>query len=516
MKPRHRQILLLLGLVMFLVGLILAASHYRAKRAVASYKKQLLAAGEELTVDDLRPLRILPQQNGAEILRRAEKLLAVRDEVIGTNPPTAMSIVSPGRAMIRWAQTDVRSRQATNTWAEIEAALARNRGALDLLGMAAEKPGFDFELDYNLGIMVPLRHLMTFRDGARLLSAAAEAELREGDTAAALGHLRTPLALLRGLEDERTTISQLVRVAVTVTTLNTVWEFLQSPDVTGEQLQTLQQDLARLEFIQAAEKTLSMERAFTDTMLGQARKRSSSIRDMMIVANAFSGDDDEKAGDGKGKTSRSRAWGMKLREDAWRYWWSYPDQLALLRAGQILIEAARQVQAEERFDHALARQANRLAELRIPPFPNDHTAIEALDLRNLFSQSMLSNQKYLSRVMTIEAVRQLAVTAIALKRYQLRHGHLAADLAALAPEFLGGVPGDPVDGQPLRYRPNKDGSFLLYSIGEDGVDGGGDPRPANEASKSLYWGKGRDWVWPQAASAEEVEAFHRKMGEPNR
>ena len=43
------------------------------------------------------------------------------------------------------------------------------------------------------------------------------------------------------------------------------------------------------------------------------------------------------------------------------------------------------------------------------------------------------------------------------------------------PEFVPKVPLDPVDGQPLRYRRNADGTFLLYSVGENGKDDGGNP-----------------------------------------
>ena len=37
-------------------------------------------------------------------------------------------------------------------------------------------------------------------------------------------------------------------------------------------------------------------------------------------------------------------------------------------------------------------------------------------------------------------------------------------------QLLASVPLDAVDGQPLRYRRNADGTFSLYSIGENGVD----------------------------------------------
>ena len=104
----------------------------------------------------------------------------------------------------------------------------------------------------------------------------------------------------------------------------------------------------------------------------------------------------------------------------------------------------------------------------------------------------------------------MVITAIALKRYQLRHGALPSDLNALVPEFLSAVPRDPVDGKPLRYRLNPDGTFLLYSVGSDGMDNGGDPTPSG-SSKTFYWQRGRDWVWPQPATAQEVQDYYDNL-----
>src|SRR5262249_28063626 len=112
--------------------------------------------------------------------------------------------------------------------------------------------------------------------------------------------------------------------------------------------------------------------------------------------------------------------------------------------------------------------------------------------------------------------RQLTVTAIALKRFQLRHGSYPLDLNTLAPEFLSSVPHDPVDGQRLRYRLNQDGTFLLYSVGEDGEDNGGDPSPATHSNSYVGWLKGRDFVWPQPATPEEIAAYRQKVASHRR
>ncbi len=114
-------------------------------------------------------------------------------------------------------------------------------------------------------------------------------------------------------------------------------------------------------------------------------------------------------------------------------------------------------------------------------------------------------ESVLDRLLRMEATRQMAIAAIALKRYQLRHGVWPNDLKSLVPEFLSEVPRDPVDGQPLRYRLNADGTFLLYSIGSDDKDDGGDP---HFIGQSFYWMRARDWVWPQPATEKEIQDYY--------
>jgi hypothetical protein len=71
-----------------------------------------------------------------------------------------------------------------------------------------------------------------------------------------------------------------------------------------------------------------------------------------------------------------------------------------------------------------------------------------------------------------EASFTLARTAIACERYRLVHGKLPAKLDDLTPEFLAEPPLDPCNGKPLRYVDDARG-VQLYSVGADGVDGGG-------------------------------------------
>jgi hypothetical protein len=85
---------------------------------------------------------------------------------------------------------------------------------------------------------------------------------------------------------------------------------------------------------------------------------------------------------------------------------------------------------------------------------------------------------------TFEAKRDAAFAVIAMQAYRLEHGVWPAALADLVPSFLPSLPLDPFDGRPLRFVPasGTGGRPLVYSVGADGVDGGGVP-PTTRAGR---------------------------------
>ena len=203
---------------------------------------------------------------------------------------------------------------------------------------------------------------------------------------------------------------------------------------------------------------------------------------------------------------------------SWRWYSSYPDQLRALQGYEALLDGFCAVKAGQPFKLALSRQQARLAALDLPPHKEGAGRLfntSGPDLRTWFSDSVVSMDRVLHRVLAAEISRDLATTALALKRYQMRHGQYPSELSALVPELLASIPRDPVDGQPLRYHLKPDGSFLLYSIGEDGKDDGGDASPPGK-SDTLNWQRGRDVVWPSVATAEEVRAYQQKQAAKRR
>lgn len=87
-----------------------------------------------------------------------------------------------------------------------------------------------------------------------------------------------------------------------------------------------------------------------------------------------------------------------------------------------------------------------------------------------------------------------AQIACALERYRLAHGEYPETLDALVPQFMEAIPHDIIGGQPLHYRRTDDGKFLLYSVGWNEMDDGGQPSPQKGG---IDYTKG-DWVWPVA------------------
>lgn len=68
------------------------------------------------------------------------------------------------------------------------------------------------------------------------------------------------------------------------------------------------------------------------------------------------------------------------------------------------------------------------------------------------------------------------------------------------PEVTGPAFRDPMDARPLRYRPSPDDEgFLLYSVGTDGEDDGGNAGAEGGREPATTPFAGKDWVWPIVA-----------------
>jgi len=79
----------------------------------------------------------------------------------------------------------------------------------------------------------------------------------------------------------------------------------------------------------------------------------------------------------------------------------------------------------------------------------------------------------------------LARAELAARLFLLDQGRLPADLTSLVPQYLDRVPLDEFANAPLRSR-MADGALVIYSIGPDGEDNGGE----HKSFSMRYWDKG--------------------------
>ena len=506
----RNKIRLTVGIVFGVAILVPVIHHYQLRWALHSYVAELKSRGEPMDVAQVLPPPVPPEKNGADALRQADaafnETLRTKGSFFNTNSVYGMTPVAPGRAMIRWQQPDFRDSSGRVSWPEIAAAVDASANGFALLHQIIDKPAFDFQFNYGSGFdgfdMNKL-YLANSKRAAQRLGTAVLCDLQRGDTASAVTNLRTMLVLSKAMAGERLLISELVSMAIVQMTVTANWELLQSTNVTDEQLTQLQKDWADMDLIHSEENALAMESVMSRMTAEQWRNSNAKFQEYLNMGSEVNGFKVQKS-----FFDEIRAETVSFE---WRYWWSYPDELKMLKGHEILRETSRMIETNHSFQAAVTAQGKKMASLQVKA-ANDQSDMNSVDMHSILSQNILGLSAVHRKMEATEVARQVVMTAMALKRYQLKHGNYPPDLDSLVPEFAPAVPLDPVDGQPLRYRPNADGTFLLYSIGQNGVDNGGDPSIEKGVTGSnYYWQNSHalDWVWPQPATDDEILRYYK-------
>jgi len=522
---------ILIGAAVLLAVLIAAVMvhHHRVKGAAARYRAELFRLGEPLTWKEVIPPPLKADENSASRFMSLVGQLP-QTGVLASNYPITTEMVVPGKAMAGWAMPWVGApvfKDCSNSWEEALADYHTQAGELCEFHALTKHPDMDFRLDYSQTANLTIMHLAQLKQAAGRLCCGSACELRQGQPSAALSHLRAALALARERPQEPLLITELVRIAIAAIAGNATWDYLQAPGLNEEDLEGLQQDWSQLEFFGPMERAFLGERCFMLGTLAEMHESSAGFaRLTQGAALPFGGGAGGTPPNGlfeKGLSLAKEGWDrtkFSVAEGAWRVSWSHTDELRMLKGQQALTEVARTAAADGHASNALRLVAEFEQSGLIPGSSGESVWLGGASfaaLQTMFSDSVAGTDKAFTKALLGEVNARLATTAIALERYHLRYGHYPPDLNALVPDLLQGVPRDPADGAPLRYRPTSENGYLLYSVGEDLVDDGGNPlKPeAKGAGGNLWWGLGRDWVWAQPAAPSEVEAWWRDELERN-
>jgi len=504
-----------------LAALLIPLHNFRARQALAAHKAELVAQGEKLTVEELMPPSSPEARRAANDLMQAAWQLR-QGSVVPNNLPKSMWFVSPGKAGVGWKQSGIRGDKKTNTWDELAEDVDMNAAALAQIHEALKTPQLDMNLNYKMGSGLLLPHLAKLKGVAQWLSAATENDLHAARLTEAATNLNALISLASAFRDERLIISQLVRFAIAAIAISPTWEALQADGWTEPQLAALQKKWQSLDFSQAMENALAMERAMGIEAFDRLRKSNAERRQFFNGNFPFGG-----SGSPRPATPASIAevpdfaleWSKEhlsslstfAGETAWLRLWSYDDELRYVQTLQAMLEVPRRARRAQSFTSAQAWGAKEYHRI----WEHDDSGSPRYWLSRLLGPAL---EKASAKAARIETQRDLVVTAIALKRFQLRHGRLPPDLKSMVPEYLSQTPKDFMDGRELRYRPNADSGFLLYSVNEDGQDDDGDATMPKDRQGRPNLINGRDMVWPMPATAQEAAEAEAKgpKGDSNR
>jgi hypothetical protein len=473
MKTR-RRLLLLAIMVPAILALVGLGYRFFGNYALQSYLTRLRGKGERVTVSELAASLSLcvPDSSGS-----------LSNIVARLGPPPAnftnanlMHFVSLGRACVAvrqpappWSPTCAAS---VASWIGLSNRVTQTAVPLADLRVAMKHPALNGGPRTNIFSQPDITYEV-IQSAASWLACAALAELHDHRHCEALANMQALAALANLHREDYTLHNAMIRVAVAQVGLDLTWEVLQTTEWDNDQLLELQKCWQSVDLLEGLERGFEGERLVGVESLKRwlAENQDESGPPSSFAqwsASALSG------------VLVKRVWLETVGPNDLRfgigYWQGKIELVRDLRANRSLKQV---LVPWQKLDDELDKKT------RLP-------------IRFLYPVSLVSipnPKRALFQTLHVETERRLALTAIALNRYNRLHKRPPVSLTALVPDFLSSTPPDCMSGRPLCYQANGDRTFNLYSVGNDGTDNGGDSSPAVPGGKLGLW-EGRDAVWP--------------------
>ena len=486
-----------------------------ARQAVAATRKSLHDQGFKTDLADF------DFSTSAE-LRAREAILINAKYGAGGEPfqehPNLLEPVGRDSALVVWKQDSPKKPPASRlddgdsySWKEFREALGVNRAQVDAACVAILSGPIRFDLDARGGNDIRLPHLAAVKKLAQTAGDQTVLELHDGNRAVAWTNLLAETRLVTAWEVEPVEISHMVRYACEALAYNATWQALQADGWTDDQLVRLQAEWEAADFFKDLPETVAFKRASLVAMCQREREEpfggGATFKEFSQQALRYP----------LGTLSELRHY---WDQGDYRRHGSYEDEKNLL-----LFYRDREV------DLRTTVRAPTWAQMCELPGVTNAAVFQSkyksrlqlqMSMRTMGMQMQRRDAGLLGRAAEAEARRRILITAIGLERYRARHGAYPQTLAGLSPEFLKTAPVDFMDGQPLRYRVTGDGHFVLYSVGLDGVDNGGNMQTRQQRMQALRESRATgvapegDIVWPRPPGAatmqeeEQVQAEEKK------
>jgi hypothetical protein len=492
-KTLRWLVVLVVGFAL-LIALFYGVEDFRGTRAWSKFKRAQAADGEKLNFADFVPPSVPDDQNFAmtPLLRPAfdyarttngirwrdtnawQHLSHIQIDLAprGVGAPSINDLQQGSpvdlKAFADFYRGNTNYPQSAHPGTDAENVLtALNKFDPDLKELreaAATRPYSRFPMEYgyepSAGILLP--HLAIIRDVTLVcdLRAIAELETHHGDDAFA--DLQLGFRLSASIRDEPFLIDHLVRISTLNITLGGIREGLTRHAWSDSQLAAFENTLTNIDLLSEYEHTMRGERALNIGGIDYFRRHG---LDNSLLADASSGTE------GLGPLA-------KWMPSGWYYQnmvligQTYRDFIlpAVDASNHVIVPALSEGVMADITQRQLGPY-NVLAKLLLP-------ALGKASQRAARGQTLVDE----------------SAVACAIERYRMQHNELPDTLDAITPQFISHIPHDLFSGQPLRYKKNDNGSYILYSIGWNLRDDGGKTSLTTGNKPHANPDEG-DWVW---------------------
>jgi hypothetical protein len=456
MKTLLRRLLFVFLGFIGLVVLFYAEEDLRGWHAWQKCKREFAAKGEVLDWNAYIPPPVPDDQNFFAAPKMQEWF--VRN--LKSTSDLAKRLANPRTSAIGTTNAIVSEKEAGDylTWSDQFAP------DFNLMREALKRPFARMDGDYHDPVAMPIPNFVAVRIVAQTLAQRAHCHLILNQPESALDDLTLLHDMCRLMQaaptgKPMTLVAAMINVAVAGLYVDTIAGGLQSHAWQEPQLTALQKQCADINL--------------TPFVLQALRGEPAGLCRTVEIAWI------PKLFDMTGKMK----WSDKVRWWFWPRGWTYQNMVnvAVLELKPLNgFDLAHDTIAPRRFAEA-SREVDKFFRHKSP-----YKLLAAIAIPNFSKawQTTAHNQTMANEAQIV----------CALERYHLAHGEYPATLDALSPQFVEKIPHDLVGGEPLIYRPTADGKFLLYSIGWNEKDDGGQDVSAKTPNGGIDFTKG-DWVW---------------------
>jgi len=350
------------------------------------------------------------------------------------------------------------------------------RAILDQVTEAARRPRSQYEIRYADSFNALLPHLAFHKSMAVRLRTRAAARMAAGDTSGAAEDIETLLRLADLTGEDPVLIGYLVQVAIETIAYSAFWDGTSQHAWSDAQLAAFQRRFEGLKQRDSLVKAFRGERIGGVIAFELGRQGRISFETLGAP---------EATNDGLAATIEEmipRAW--LLQNQAYH--------------SQVLDQVVDALQSCDP-ERGIGAKDSIWETKQIDEWLYDRKGSRFNPYR-IFGHMLLPGlAKVHAKADRSLTTSRLAITVAGLERHRIATGTYPKALGELVPRFVAKVPLDPMDGQPLRYRLNADGTFTLYSVGPNHADDHG----VFESRQ----GQDLDWVWPPNHPTEERRLF---------